>query len=277
MATGTGALRGAWPAVRLVRERRRSDARALPALCLLALGAVLVALGAWWVLGDNAAAAKYEGLARETVADASAGGEGSGDAGAEAAAGRDWDALLAVNPDVAAWVSVANTNIDYPVMQPGDDKEDGYYLTHDMWGDYSRAGCPYLERGSTATGRHSLVYGHHMGTTGKIFSNLAGCWEQGSFDALGELTWETPDGETKVLQPVCALTVDKSYQPIQTYDFGTRAELRTWLRGICAEASALSADWESECDGAGKVVTLVTCTSMVAGQAARTLVVFAGN
>ena len=42
------------------------------------------------------------------------------------------DDLIKINPDVAGWVTIYGTNIDYPVMQGKDDKE---YLNKDALGE----------------------------------------------------------------------------------------------------------------------------------------------
>lgn len=64
-------------------------------------------------------------------------------------------------PDYRAWLSIYETNVDYPVLQGGDDL---YYASHDIYGKTSLTGAIYL---ATANNRdlsdsYNLVYGHHM-------------------------------------------------------------------------------------------------------------------
>ncbi|MCQ4848395.1 class B sortase [Gordonibacter pamelaeae] len=195
---------------------------------------------------------------------------------ADAAGGDwDWDGLFAQNPDTVAWLSVEGTPISYPVVQPGEGKQSDWYLKHDFWGNRSDEGCPYLDVRSPRDGRHLLVYGHHLGFSDRMFSPIFSCYRQSEFDKLGSASWFTPDGGRLSLSPVCSLSVDMSYEPIQTFRFDGEDGLREWLRGIAESATARAADWENSCAGAERVLTLVTCSSAWSGQRARTLVVFA--
>lgn len=185
----------------------------------------------------------------------------------------DWSKLEAEVPEVAAWLTVGNTDIDYPVMQPADSRPEEFFLHHDPWGNPSDTGTPYLQPGSGADGPHSLVLGHHLAANGQMFTPLAKTYRQEEFEGIGNLTWERPGG-TVTLHPVCALSVDASYPDIQRYQFKDTGDLRGWLRGICEQASAKSSDWEARASSASRVVTLVTCSSDLAGQPERTLTVF---
>lgn len=81
----------------------------------------------------------------------------------------DWDAL----PDsVVAWVRIPGTTVDYPIVQ-GDASDPDFYLTHDMSGNRSAWGTPYIDAGC-ADGVLSplvVVYGHHM-SDGTMFGPL---------------------------------------------------------------------------------------------------------
>lgn len=246
---------------------RRGAGRAV-SLLLMACGIAAMAFGLLTLGSERAGVERYDELARRSdPAPEATAGQGAG------GAGRDWDALRRENPDVAAWVSVAGTGIDYPVMRPGEDKPDGYYLSHDMWGRSSSVGTPYLQPGSEADGAHSLVYGHHMGMTGRMFSPVSQTYRQTDFDRVGDLTWETPSGTT-TLHKAFAMSVDMAYAPIQTYEFADEQGLREWLGGLSADATAFADGWEGLVSGAHKVVTTVTCSSLLSGQRPRTLTVF---
>ena len=56
--------------------------------------------------------------------------------------------LQAVNPDVCAWVTLDNTNIDHPVLQGTDNLS---YINRDVYGNFSLAGSVFLDsRNDTA-------------------------------------------------------------------------------------------------------------------------------
>lgn len=62
---------------------------------------------------------------------------------------------------MAAWLTVEDTNIDYPVMQGKNNEE---YLNKDPYGDYSLSGSIFLDcrNDPEFTDDYSLIYGHHM-------------------------------------------------------------------------------------------------------------------
>lgn len=178
------------------------------------------------------------------------------------------------NPNQAAWLSVDGTPIDYPVAQ-GAEQEPGFYLAHDLWGQPSQVGCPYLDWRCSVADTHALIYGHRVGTTDLQFSPIANAWDQGVFDALGAATLETRT-DTKSYVPCFALKVEKSYEQIQRFSMN-RDELRSWLEDMLGEASAASPRAQDLCRHATKALTLATCASSQAGQRERTLLVFVGT
>lgn len=78
--------------------------------------------------------------------------------------------LLAVNPDVCAWVTMDNTKIDLPVLQGEDNLS---YINTDVYGDFALAGSIFLDARNNPdfSDRYSLLYGHHM-ENGGMFGDL---------------------------------------------------------------------------------------------------------
>lgn len=81
-----------------------------------------------------------------------------------------FEQLMAMNPDVCAWITIDNTEIDYPVVQGEDDFE---YLSKDVLGESSAAGSIFLECENSRdfTDFYSILMGHHM-QGGKMFGNI---------------------------------------------------------------------------------------------------------
>lgn len=75
--------------------------------------------------------------------------------------GASFEELLAVNPDVCAWVSVDNTNIDFPVLQG---ETNLTYINRDVYGKFALAGSIFLDSRNDREFHDlvSLLYGHHM-------------------------------------------------------------------------------------------------------------------
>lgn len=182
--------------------------------------------------------------------------------------------LRGINPDYTAWLRVSGTPISYPVVQPEPPRNESWYLSHDFWNNPSELGCPFLDERACAGGTHLIVYGHHIFGSDAIFSPLVRAYEQETFDGIGPAYWETDDGPT-VFEPLFSLRVDRSYATIQR--FGLRGdELRSWLRLLQKDASALSPACNERITRTNRVLTLSTCSSTVPGGRWRTLVVFSG-
>lgn len=224
----------------------------------MALGIALVAAGCALLARELWVARRIQGLAEEVRAEEADGEE------------IDWDALEFENPDVVAWLRMDGTPIDTPVVQ----RDDSWYLSHDFYGEPSWQGCPFLAMGASPDEGAQLVYGHHFANTDLAFTRLAPAWQQGAFDALGELAWATPDGGTTLLRPLCALRVDEDYSPAMRTSFAGVGDMRAWLEELRGDATAESPSAANDEAHASRVVTLVTCSSELPGQRWRTVVVF---
>lgn len=80
------------------------------------------------------------------------------------------DSFLA-NDDMAAWLQIPGTNIDYPVMWTPDDEE--YYLYRDFDGSDNKNGCLILDTDSCLNPltTNLIIHGHNM-KSGAMFGNL---------------------------------------------------------------------------------------------------------
>lgn len=84
--------------------------------------------------------------------------------------GASFEELLAVNPDVCAWVTLDGTSIDYPVLQG---ETNLTYINMDVYGNFALAGSIFLDsrNSDNFTDPYSLLYGHHMENSG-MFGDL---------------------------------------------------------------------------------------------------------
>lgn len=75
------------------------------------------------------------------------------------------------NSDVAGWVSIEDTQINYPVMHTPEDGE--FYLKRDFDKKYSSYGMPFLDGECDLDDEYQnmLIYGHHM-KDGSMFADL---------------------------------------------------------------------------------------------------------
>ncbi len=141
-------------------------------------------------------------------------------------------------------------------------------------GERSELGCPYLDVRCKERGAHLLVFGHRLGRSHHMFTELAGTHEQSTFDAIGNATWNSRAG-SEVFEPVLSLVVDKDDALIQRFEFDSPSELRDWLTDLLARSAAHTGNASDIALEARRALTLVTCAEARRGGRRRTLVVFA--
>lgn len=78
--------------------------------------------------------------------------------------------LMKENPDVVAWLTIDDTNIDYPVVQGEDNWE---YLNKDVFGAFSLAGAIFLDSVNARdfSDPYNMIYGHHI-EGGAMFADV---------------------------------------------------------------------------------------------------------
>ena len=93
-----------------------------------------------------------------------------------------YQALYTQNSDLAGWIQIDGTNINYPVMQSKQNPD--FYLKHNFEKANSPHGCPYVQASCDlqTPSDNILVYGHNM-KDGTMFSDLLqykreSFWEQ---------------------------------------------------------------------------------------------------
>ncbi len=82
----------------------------------------------------------------------------------------DFSNLIKVNPEVVAWISVAGTNINYPVVHHTDNE---YYLNHTFNGSKNGAGWVFLDYRNTTENldKNTIIYAHNR-KDGSMFGSL---------------------------------------------------------------------------------------------------------
>lgn len=78
--------------------------------------------------------------------------------------------LLNKNKKLIGWVKIADTNIDYPVMQTSDNE---YYLDHNLNQEYDKNGSIFMDKDCDVLkpSANFILYGHHM-KSGQMFGDL---------------------------------------------------------------------------------------------------------
>jgi len=78
--------------------------------------------------------------------------------------------LLNKNKKLIGWVKIADTYIDYPVMQTTDNE---YYLDHNLNQEYDKNGSIFMDKDCDVIkpSTNYILYGHHM-KSGRMFGSL---------------------------------------------------------------------------------------------------------
>lgn len=88
----------------------------------------------------------------------------------EEEAGASFEELLAINEDVCGWITLDNTNIDFPVLQG---ETNMTYINTDVYGNFALAGSIFLDSRNDRNFHdpYSVLYGHHMANS-NMFGDL---------------------------------------------------------------------------------------------------------
>ena len=164
--------------------------------------------------------------------------------------------LRKINKELYAWIRVPDTNIDYPV---GQNKEDSFYLNHDMYKEPRFAGCIYTEKANSKDFEdpNTVIYGHNM-IGGTMFSNLHNFRDKKFFKKHPYFYIYTPK-YIMVYQVFAAYTYDDRHI-LNSFDFSKEKVFRKYIRNIFKVRSMdrhLREDVEVTTDD--KIVTLSTC------------------
>lgn len=108
--------------------------------------------------------------------------------------------LYEANPDFIGWITIQDTQVDYPVMQNMEDNE--YYLHRNFDKEYDGSGLPFLDiqcdyQRPTA---NLLIYGHNM-KAGTMFAQIMKYGDQDFYDQHPTIRFDTleEDGEYEVV------------------------------------------------------------------------------
>lgn len=97
--------------------------------------------------------------------------------------------LFYQNPDLAGWLSIAGTSVNYPVMYASDKPD--FYLKHSFEKEYSDYGVPYIAQHCDPGESDNLtIYGHHI-KGGKMFGALMSYQEKHFYEEHRVICFDT--------------------------------------------------------------------------------------
>lgn len=177
-----------------------------------------------------------------------------------------------VNPDVYAWISIGDTNVDYPILQS--ETDDSYYLEHTIDGVAGYPGSIYTERVNAKdfSDFNTLIYGHDM-KDGSMFKHLHK-FEDKSFFDLHDTVKIYTETEIKTYRIYAAVIYDNRHI-MYTYDNDNVADRTAFIQSLQSVAGVGSFFREGmTIDENSKLITLSTC---ITGQPNKRYIVVAAQ
>ncbi len=142
--------------------------------------------------------------------------------------------LYKINNDVVGWLRIADTPINYPVLQRKSDRD--YYLNRDFYGKYSKHGSLYVREACDvfAPSDNVTIYGHNM-ADGSMFASILYFRDKAFFNYHKYIQFDTLT-ERHTYQVVCLFHTSGTYGegfPFHLYDdFRDEAEYEEFITGI---------------------------------------------
>lgn len=161
--------------------------------------------------------------------------------------------LYALNSDLAGWIHISGTVVDYPVMHSS---VRSFYLHRDFYGNYLGSGSIYVDSRNSKNlteNRNTVIYGHNM-TDGSMFATLHDFSNPGVFyNAKIEIITEDA---VYVYTPFSAHESDALDNYFET-DFRSDAD----FLNFCGEIAAISLhETDIEFTRTSRILTLSTCS-----------------
>lgn len=173
--------------------------------------------------------------------------------------------LYKQNKDLAGWLSIGGTVINYPVMQTGKKNPD-FYLHNDFDKKESDHGTLFVDARNDIVNRDTnlIIYGHNM-RDGTMFGGLKSFMDKDYFEKHQELVFDTIYEKAKYrIAAVCLSKVN--YQDDDTFRYYNflNAESKEEFQAFLANIQQLTVfDQNIDISYGDELLTLSTCNSYV--------------
>ncbi|KEK26451.1 class B sortase [Bacillus gaemokensis] len=173
--------------------------------------------------------------------------------------------LRKINPEIVGWITMDDTQINYPIVQA---KDNDYYLYRNYKGEDMRAGSIFMDHRNDvkAQNRNTVLYGHRM-KDGSMFGSLKKMLEKDFFMSHHKLYYDTLF-EGYDVEVFSAYTTTTDFYYIQT-DFKNDEEYTSFLQNI-KEKSLYKVDTAVTAND--QILTLSTCDYALDPEAGRLVV-----
>lgn len=164
--------------------------------------------------------------------------------------------LYNINTDFIGWLEIENTNMNYPVMQTGEDRKD-YYLYKNFYKEYSQMGTPYIaEFCNVQESDNLIIYGHHINSN-KMFGELEKYKKKSFYEEHKKIKFNTiyENAEYEIIV-VFKTIAHTGFEYYKFYNANSEQEFNTFIKK-CKELSFYNIDETAKYGD--KLITLSTC------------------
>lgn len=169
----------------------------------------------------------------------------------------DFNKLQETNADIYAWITIPDTNINYPIVQSATDNE--YYLNTTIEGQAGLPGSIYTENFNSKefTDFNTLIYGHDM-LDGSMFQNLHNYEDPDYLKAHPKVYIYTP--QKKLTYEIYAVVVYDDRHILKSFDF-TQADQRQAYIDSIKSVRKVGSNYNDDVtvDVNSKIITMSTC------------------
>lgn len=172
----------------------------------------------------------------------------------------EYQGLLQQNSDMVGWIQIADTDINYPVVQ----RDNSYYLQHSFEGKENANGCIFVDDRCDIVNptTNTIIYGHDM-KSGMMFGGLKKYLQEGYLESHKMIQFNTIYEQRQYEVVAVGLSKvqyqdDDSYRYYDFVQAKNDQELNAFIKNIndlavYGDASALTKEDE--------LITLSTCNS----------------
>lgn len=169
----------------------------------------------------------------------------------------DFASLQALNPDIYAWIQIAGTNINYPILQSAED--DSYYLMRTAERQEGYPGSIYTESCNQKDFMdfNTLIYGHDM-ADGSMFQNLHNYADAAYMESHPDVVIYTP--EKMLTYRIFAAVVYDDRHIMKSFDFHFTSERQRFLDTIYSARNMSNVIRDDiTVDENSRIITMSTC------------------
>lgn len=174
----------------------------------------------------------------------------------------NFEAAQAENPEICAWIQIDGIDvIDYPILQSGENRQEDFYLDHNVKGESARTGAIYIQKynNKDITDRNTIIYGHNM-LNGTMFGQLKKFRNKNFFEENRYIHLYTP-GHAYKYEILSAFAYDDRHL-LNAFNFSTTEDFQAFINE-CKSPTSLTRQVREELEVglSDRLITLSTCTS----------------